>query len=354
VLLTCLLLTPLFAAEAQAAITVARTFSPVFYTHSSIALPNSPRCNYLSFNVTSSTAISDAWITISSFGANLSLGGGDNGLFHAGPLAAGQTTAAFYYVCSSYTGGGVTTAQTYNINTYSGNPSAGGTVQNTTGFSTTLDDSTIQAAANQVNAIWADINPSVLGATTTLTVDGDTGTIGCVNPPSTCTGAAAGPLVFNPATFPNWRADSYELVGSSIVLSQGNSGTYNNALYIDSLPSSSTTHYDAVYYFRPIATTASTTSLSPVNYIASGTQMKHTNLGSGAYATAGGLLPILPAQNTVLLAKAVSAATLPAQGGVVTYTLNATNYGSYDLSLDSFIDVLPAGATYVTGSTNIQ
>jgi len=360
VLFSCLLLAPLFASEAQAAITITRTSSPVFYTDSGATgttATTSPRCNYLAFNVSSSTAISDTWITISSFagtGAYLSLGGGDSGVFHAGPLAAGQSTTAFYYVCSSYTAGGVTAAQTYNINTYSGNPSAGGTLQNTTGFSSIIDDSTIQAAANQVNAIWADINPSVLGATTTLTVDGDTGTIGCVNPPSACAGATAGPLTFNPATFTNWRADSYELVGSSIVLSQGNSGTYNNTLYIDTLPASSTTHYNAIYYFRPIATTASTTTLSPVNYIASGTQMKHTALNSGAYAAAGGLLPILPAQNTVLLAKTVSTSTLPAQGGVVTYTLSATNNGSYDLSLDSFIDVLPAGATYVTGSTTFN
>lgn len=345
------------AAPAQAAITVTRTSSPVFYTHSSIALPNSPRCNYLSFNVASTTAISDTWITISSFagtGAYLSLGGGDGGVFHAGPLAAGQSTPALYYVCSSYAAGGVTAAQTYNINTYSGNPALGGTLQNTTGFSTTINDSPIQAAANQVNAIWADINPSVLGATTTLTVDGDTGTIGCVNPPSTCAGATAGPLVFNPATFPNWRADAYQLVGTSIVLSVGNSGTYNNTLYVDPLAASATTHYNAIYYFRPVATTSGTTTLSPVNYIASGTQIKHTNLGSGAYAAAGGLLPILPAQNTVLLAKSVSHSTLTAQGGTVTYTVTATNTGSYDLSLDSFNDVLPVGVTYVTGSSTFN
>ncbi len=357
-LFACLLLIPLFAAEAQAAITVTRTSSPIFYTDST-ATPTPPMCNYLAFNVSSSTAISDAWITISSFagtGAYLSLGGGDGGMFHSGPLSAGQSTTAFYYVCSSYIGTPTSAAQTYDINTYSGNPSAGGTLQNTTGFSTPIVDKVIEANSNQVNAIWADINPSVLGATTTLTVDGDTGTIGCANPPSTCTSGngLSGPLAFNPATFANWSANAYQLVGTSIVLSQGNSGTYNNTLYIDNVAASSTTHYNAIYYFRPVATTASTTTLSPVNYIASGTQVKHTSLNSGAYAAAGGLLPILPAQNVMLLAKSVSSATLPAQGGVVTYTLSATNTGPYDLSLDSFIDVLPTGATYVTGSTTFN
>lgn len=351
-----LLFITLFAPEAQAAITVTRTSSPVFYTDSNAGTATtSPQCTYLSFNVTSTAVIADAWVTIGGFvGGFLSMGGGDDGTFHFGPMTAGETKPVFYYVCSTYAAGGVTAAQTFDITTYSGNPLAGGISQGFTNFSTTIDDSVIEAAANTVNTIWADINPSVLGATTTLTVDGDTGTVGCANPPSTCTGGTKGPLAFNPATFANWRADSYELVATSIVLSVGNSGTYNNTLYIDPVAASGTTHYVATYYFRPVSTTASTTTLSPVSYLASGTQIKHTKLTSGAYAGAGGLLPILPAQNVVLLAKSVSHATLPAQGGVVTYTLTATNSGGYDLSLDSFIDVLPAGATYVTGSTTFN
>ncbi len=357
-LTACMLLIALIASEAQAAIIVTRTSSPVFYTDSGTGTATtSPRCTYLSFNITSTTAISDAWVTLGNFGgapAYLSLGGGDTGAVHFGSFAAGQTSPAYYYVCSSYTGGGITAAQTYNVTTFSGNPLNGGTSLGLTSFSTTIDDGVIQANSNSVNSIWADINPSVLGATTTLTVDGDTGTIGCVNPPSACSsggGGTKGPLTFNPATFTNWRADSYELVATSIVLSVGNSGTYNNVLYIDNVASGSNTHYVATYYFRPVSTTSSTTTLSPVSYLASGTQIKHTSLNSGAYAAAGGLLPILPAQNAVLLAKSVSHATLPAQGGVVTYTLSATNSGAYDVNLDSFIDNLPAGATYVTGSS---
>lgn len=354
----CLLLGALFASAAQAAITVTRTSAPTFYTNSNAGTATtSPQCNYLSFDITSTTAIDDAWVSISNFAgapAYLAMGGGDDGIFHFGPFNAAETKPVFFYVCSSYAGGGSTTAQTFNINTYSGNPLFGGALQNTTPFSTTIDDAVIEAASNKVVAIWADINPSVLGATTSLTVDGDTGTIGCVNPPSTCAGAASGPIGFNPATFSDWRADAYELVGNSIVLSVGNSGTYSNTLYIDNVPSGSDTHYVVTYFFRPVSTTASTTTLSPVNYIASGKNIKHTNLSSGAYATAGGLLPILPAQNSMLLAKSVSHSTLPAQGGTVTYTLSATNSAAYDISLDSFIDLLPAGATYVPGSTTFN
>ena len=349
------LLLSLFATQAQAAITATRTSSPVFYTNSDAATATtSPQCSYLSFNVYTSTPIDDAWVTLSVSGL-LYMGGGDDGIFHFGPMAAGENRAVFFYVCSTHTGKTASVTQNYTLTTYSGKPSAGGSSINATNFSTYIDDDVIEANPNTVNAIWADINPSVLGATTTLTVDGDTGTIGCSNPPSTCTGSEAGPMAFNPATFTDWRADAYELVATSIVLSgSANSGTYDNMLYLNSVPTSSDTHYNAIYYFRPVSTTASTTTLSPVSYITSGSPIKHTNLGSGAYAVAGGLLPILPAQNEILLAKSVSHATLPAQGGVVTYTLSATNHGSYDVSLDSFIDILPANATYVPGSTTFN
>ena len=348
-----LLLAALFSAEAHAAISATRTSSPVFYTNSNAGgATTSPKCNYLSFDITSSTAVDDAWITINSFSSNLDVGGSDDGLFHFGPFTAGETKSLFFYVCSSYTGGGTVTGESYTLTPYEGKPSAGGAAQTDIDFTTDIYDGVIQANANQVNAIWADINPSVLGATTTLTVDGDTGTIGCVNPPSACSGSSKGPLGFSPATFADWRADAYELVGVNIVLSDGNTGTYDNVLYIDSVASNSSTHYVVTYYFRPVSTTASTTTLSPVSYIASGTQIKHTSLSSGAYS--GGLLPILPAVNEILLAKSVSNATLPTEGGVVTYTLSATNSGSYAVSLDSFIDVLPAGATYVADSTTFN
>ena len=354
VLSVTLLLMTLLVSEAHAAITITRTSSPVFYTNSNAdTATTSPQCNYLSFDITSSAVVDDAWVILDGFtGGNLSMGGGDDGLFHFGPLTAGETRAVFFYVCSSYTGGGTSVTQTYNVSTYSGKPSAGGVSLDVSSFSTIIDDSVIQANPNTVNAIWADINPSVLGATTTLTVDGDTGTIGCINPPSTCSGSSGGPLTFNPATFTDWRADAYELIATKIVLSVGNSGTYDNVLYLDTLASSSNTHYLVTYYFRPVSTTSSSTTLSPVSYIASGNQIKHTSLSSGAYNT--GLLPILPAQNEVLLAKSVSHATLPTEGGVVTYTISATNSGSYDVSVDSFIDVLPTGASYVTGSATFN
>lgn len=342
-----------FAAEVQAAITATRTSGNYFYTDTSNTSPGVPKCGYVSYNVSNSAALTDAWITISNFtGGNLSLGGGDDGIYHVGPLAANTPTPVFYYLCSSLTGGGTAAGQSYDIKVYNGNPLAAGVLQGTvTPPATTIDDGVIKANANQVNVIISGPNPATIGGIITMTVDGDTGTTGCV--PGICSSGLAGPLFFTPATFSDWRADAYQLISNNITLSGGNSGSYDNVLYLNDLPSSATSHYIATFKFVAVGATGVTTSLSPVSYLASGTQVKHTSLTSGAYG-GGSLPPVQSAQASVLLTKTVSHTILSAQGGRVTYTVTAVNSGLDDVSLDSFIDLLPTGASFVSGSTSFN
>jgi uncharacterized repeat protein (TIGR01451 family) len=334
---------------AQAAFTITSTGAPTFYTDTSVT-PNIV-CNYQSFTITSSTAVSDAWVSMGSFSSSLSLGGGDPGKFHLGSFTAGQTRAAFFYVCSSFTGT-TQASQGYTLTLYDRDPALSGAASlGSSSFTFGIDNTLIQANPNQVTVIFSGPNPGELGGIITMTVQGTTGTIGCVNPPSPCTGAQAGPLAFSPAAFANWRADAYQLVGSNINLSGGNSLSVDNTLYISNLPSSSTTNYTATYYFRAMTTTSTTTTLSPIGDIASGTQMKHTSLNSGAYSGAG-LLPIQPASNTMTLSKSANTSMLPAQGGRVTYSVVLSNSGSAAATLDSLQDTLPSGATYVAGSSS--
>lgn len=331
----------LFSIAAHAAFTITSTSSPVFYTDTSVS-PNLV-CNYQSFTVTSTTAVADAWAGIGSFTGPLALGGGEDGKFHFGAFTAGQTKAAFFYVCSSFTGS--TTTGGYSVTIYDRDPALGSptTLGGPTSFTVGIDNTLIQAATNVVNVIFSGPNPGVLGGIVTMTVQGDTGTIGNAPGPN-------GPLSFTPAAYTTWRADAYELIGTNITLSGGNSGSFDNTLYLATLSGGSNTTYSATYYFRATSTTATATSLSPVGYMASGTQIKHTDTTKGAYS--GGLLPIEPASNTVLMSKLVSAATLPAQGGRVTYTVRLSNGGADPVTLDSIVDVLPAGATYVAGSSS--
>lgn len=346
----------LLAQSALAAFTITSTSSPVFFTHASAG----PKCSYRSFDVTSTTAVSDAWARIENFTTYMSIGGGDDGKFHFGAFTAGQTKPAFFYVCSSLTGGTTAASQGFDIRIYDRDPSLASPVQLATANSSfTINDNVIEAAANKVTVIFSGPNPATLGGTMTMTVEGDTGTMGCKGTVAdACSGSSAGgPMAFTPAAFTSWRADAFELIGSNITFSSSaNAGSYNNTLYIASLATSADTHYVITYYFRAVTTTAVTTTLSPVGFISSGTQIKHTNISGGAYSTSGGntgLLPIEPASNTLVLGrKLVSDATLPAQGGRVTYTLEFTNSGSASVTVDSIYDELPSGASYVSGSAS--
>lgn len=345
-----LLLLSLMATSAQAAFTITKTSSPVFYTDSAKNL----YCNYESFKVTSTTAVNDVWARMDTFSAFLGLGGNDDGKFHFGSFYAGETKAAFFYVCSSFTGT-TQTGQSYTVRIYDRDPGLVGASQlGSLSYSMSISNDVIQANPNTVSVIFSGPNPGVLGGIITMVVEGDTGTIGCVNPPSSCSGPQAGPLAFTAASYTDWRADAYEMVGSNVTLTGGNSGSYDNQLYIPVLASSSSTSYKATYYFRAVSTTSVTTTLSPIGYIASGTQIKHTSTTNGAYSGSG-LLPIEPATNTLTIqSKLVSHATLPAQGGRVTYTVRLRNSGSDPISLDSINDTLPAGVSYVAGSSSFN
>lgn len=340
----------LLATPAWAAFSITKTSSPVFYTDSAKNL----YCNYESFRVTSTTAVTDAWTRIDTFSSSLGSGSYEDGKFHFGSFYAGESKAAFFYVCSSFSGSTLA-GQGYSVRIYDRDPALIGASQLASqSFSVSIDNTVIQANPNTVSVIFSGPNPGVLGGIITMVVEGDTGTIGCVNPPSTCAGAQAGPLAFTAASLQDWRADAYEMIGSNIALTGGNSGSYDNQLYIPVLSASSTTSYKATYYFRAASTTSVTTTLSPIGYIASGTQIKHTSTTNGAYSGAG-LLPIEPATNTLTVSdKLVSDATLPAQGGRVTYTIRVRNSGSDPANLDSIYDTLPAGVSYVAGSSSFS
>ena len=244
----------LMAAAAQAAFSFTRTSYASFLTDTSVSPILS--CNYVSFSVTSSTAVADGWARLGSFSSFLSLGGGDDGVMHLGSFSAGQTKNAFFYVCSSYAiVGGTQAGEGYTVSMLDRNPSIAGAVTlGSQAFTTSIDNSLIQANPNQVSVIFAGPNPAVLGGTITMTVEGDTGTIGNAPGPN-------GPIVVTPASYTSWRADAYELYGSNITLSGGNSGSFDYVLFLSSLPASSTTHYVVTYYFRAVTTTS--TSFQP-------------------------------------------------------------------------------------------
>src|SRR5262245_45739047 len=248
--------------------TITRTSAPIFFND----LSSNPALNsaYTAYQITNNDGVNypDVWATIGNFTAAsgqpvVTLAANAASAIDLGPLAAGQIKTAFFYLGSS---GTTNVTQTHTVSVFNGPPASGSllTSQNFP-FMAVLD--TISANSNKVTSVVVSPSTPTIGGTFTITVTGETGTIG-----------AARVLDFTPAAFSSWRADTFQLIGTSIFLSGGNSGVFADTLLIPpgSINSTADTNYTAVYTFQVVGTTAASIAVSPVAYISSGTNVKHT------------------------------------------------------------------------------
>jgi uncharacterized repeat protein (TIGR01451 family) len=322
--------------------TITRISSPgKFYIDSGVS--PSPLGMYVGYKITnnSGAAYSDLWVKLENFtGGIIGLGTNEDGIVHVGYLASGDTTTVYVYLKATGAPSNTTSAvQKHTVSLY---PSRPNLTTATCGDEFSLvTEQTIQANSNKVDGVVSGPIPSALGGIVTLTVTGDTGTIG-----------ANGLLAISPASDPNWRANSYQLISVRVVLSGGNTGPYNNQLYISGLNKENTS-YTIVYSFIAVDTTTTPTTVSPVNYIGSGTQIKHTDITTTSANAA--FPPIQPASNTASISSKTANPTNLPIGGVVDYTITLSNSSQNSaVVLDDIVDTLPANTSYVAGSAKFN
>src|SRR5215471_17518692 len=325
------------------ATSIVSTSGNVIYVDSSSNVNPNLLGTYVSFSVTNDTGsvIPDAWVSLGSFtGGFLSLGINENGLYHLGSMQAGATRTVFFYLnvnCSTFQAGkcNINTPQTYVVGLYSGRPAFNQLLGSQTFSKTVLD--TIAAQANKVTSVVASSNNPVLGAIVTVTTTGNTGTIGGSNV-----------FYYSPATYFDWQANTFRLYTTTITFSGGASVTDQLLLPTAAIPASAS-DYTMVATYVVQGTSSTPTPVSPVAFIGSGTQIKHTDTSKFASS----FPPVGTTSNAVTISKLASASVLPT-GGTVTYTLRATNTSSSNVSLDNFVDTLPstpAAVSYVAGSS---
>jgi uncharacterized repeat protein (TIGR01451 family) len=309
--------------------TVTRTSGAVLYLEpgSSPVLDSA----YAMYRVTNTSGAdyADLWVTIGSFaGPSIGRASSESGTAHIGRLAAGASANAAFYLTA---GAEVTTPEAHTVRVYGTRPDLAPDAVCTASFSL-VATADIAASANKVTSVSASSAPQ-LGGRLTVTVVGNTGTIG-----------AAGLFTATPASYASWPANAYRLTGSSITMSGGNTGTYTDMLHLPGL-NSSATDYTATFTFAVVGTTATATPVSPMTHISSGTQVKHTTTNN--FAT---LPPIPTVVNHTSLAVSGSPPSLPPIGGTATFTTTVTNAGGAAVTLDDLTATLPAGTTYVPGS----
>jgi uncharacterized repeat protein (TIGR01451 family) len=255
------------AQVAQAAVTITRTSSPIFFMNDD----NTPelRGMYVSYQITNTgAAINDAWVKLDmpvygAAGIKVTLAQSEDGLVELGPMQAGQTKTAFFYVYTpvamSGQNGSLAISESHTVRVYEGNPTASGTQLSNSSFTFTEIQDTIAASANTAKSV--KITSSQLGDLLTVQVNGDAGTIG--SPPYQS---------FSPAVFADWPASSLELVSTKVTYG---ATSFDDQLFFNFNPTSSL--YTATYVFKILSGSSGSITLSPVGEIASGNQIKHTS-----------------------------------------------------------------------------
>ncbi|MBN8595533.1 MAG: PD40 domain-containing protein [Anaerolineae bacterium] len=312
------------------------------------------RAAYIGYTIRNdgATTAPDVWVSLTNFSTTqFALGSGEDGIAHIGPMAPGAVRQVYFYLAvpTATVDNGSLNA-TYEVNVYSGDPTVGTETCDYIDTVIAIDD-TIAANANKVNTTVAGPNPATIGGLMTMTVVGETGTIGSQN-------------IFSmtPAANIGWPANSYELVDvhvdywdSSIcpdsvggVPATAVTNTFDDALQFSTAGLSGTNScYRIVYSFIAVGASSAPASVAPVNYIASGNEIKHT----GAYSVAAPA--VQPATNASTLSKSVSPASLLA-GGTATFTVTVNNTGSDSITLDNLRDTLPSGLTYIAGTSTFN
>gem|GEM_PF-4147710 len=109
------------------------------------------------------------------------------------------------------------------------------------------------------------------------------------------TGSNFGPMAISPAVLDSWKADVFHLTSASTVFTASGT-TFTDALSF-TIPASSNLAYTTTYTFRVTSVTSGQTTIYPANFIASGSNMKHTDTTSYAFA------PIAAPQNFLHLTR---------------------------------------------------
>jgi CshA-type fibril repeat protein len=319
-------------------LTVTPLQSNVFYIDAAVSYVGS----YVGYRVTDtgSGARSGLWVRLESFTGGVVRPPAAATMTKAVPLAslvAGASTPTYAYLVAAAAS---STVQKHDVVVYDSAPASGGSelCRETQTIASVSD--VIKAAANKVTS--GSVSPSTvsLGGTFQLSVTGSTGTVGA--------GPAGDPGIvrFSPAVASDWPSSSFRLVSVSDAIPLGGAATAD--VLSRSGMSAGDQPYSVTYTFRVVGSTSVATPVVPVQNIASGTQVKHTDPGSLASVQS---IPIVT--SSAVLAVGATTAGPYVTGVQVPLGATLTNSGSSAVMVDELDLTLPVGWTYVPGSATV-
>ncbi len=340
---------PQFVSEAQATAvacgsggtpSVTALANPTFYIDSGI----NPQLNatYAGYTIRANSSETNLRIVLSGFENDvIQLATSETGSLTVPTMTLGSTYTAYFLLRAT---GPTTTAQTHDITLY-----RGATPICTRTYTYARVTETIKALANKVDSVsqTASSDTFAIGDTVTVTVQGRTGTLGAG--PTYDPGVLSyAPTAVNGFPANAWRLEKTELTIKPTGV-EATTSTFIDRLYLTGA-SGPDRPYTAKYYFRSVGYTNTPALVKPIQYIASGTQVKHTDVDSSAF----GALPPPPTSSNLQITKSASVSSVQLTNGQTTpvrvqYTVSVVNSGGSTGYLDRIVDTLPGGATYVSG-----
>jgi CshA-type fibril repeat protein len=302
---------------------------------------------YIGYKINSPTAVKNLWVKLDTFaGGSVTLAPNQPAQQSSGDVAANTDTFTYFLARATSV---TNTAQTHRAVLYQGNPDLAGATaicSRISSFARVEDQ--ITANANKVDNISVNVPAgTTLGGNITVTATGSTGTVGA--------GPAYAPgiIILTPSPKSDFPANAWRLVATQINFTSGVIATHNNVLFLsnqDQVGGGANRNYNAVYTYKAVAQAASPVTLTPIQYLASGTQIKET----GSLPTGAALQPLPVVENRLTISKTSASSTVPVGGGSIQYTVTVSNGAAGAASIDDVVDTLPATTSYVAGSSLIN
>lgn len=320
----------------------------------------------------SSAARSGLWVALTNFtGGKLTLANTDDQYMPLDRLSAagasGETQTVYFMLKAT---GASTVAHTHDVTVYDRKPDLNGaTALYTCRYTFSVIKETIKAAANKVAdsdatanaAIHVSNTSPILGETIVISVEGDAGNVGAGN-------SFDGDVFWlTPAALSSWPTRALKLVDVKITFddngnwSQGTQTVFNDRLLITGANTTNKSiidqsEYLAQYTFLVIGRPPASVKAVPVAQIASGTQMKHSDIGAtGAQATISfpSFTTSFKVDKTVRSLSGLETTTITGSQYIgIPYRLSLTSTSSTLQTIDEVIDVPAASAIYKTGSAS--
>jgi hypothetical protein len=156
-------------------------------------------------------------------------------------------------------------------------------------------------------------------------------------------------MYFSPATYLNWAADKFQLIGVDLTWGNG-ARSASNVLAITGTTTADEGSYNVVYHLRALGSTGTQQTVSPIGFFAQGANIGHTT--TGGYVGAN-FLPTTSLSNYIVLSKTADVVYV-VYPNPVHYRIKVSNTGVLDATLDQVVDQLPTSPgtpTYVAGSS---